>query len=44
MITKKPLIFKGFSGHVFEGKMQFIHRRPAGRVGVIHNILWPVDK
>ena len=44
MIAKKTLFFKGFSGMVFERKMQFIHRGLAGGGEFIHNILWSVGK
>ncbi len=44
MITEKVGVFKDFSGRIFSGKMQVIHRLTAFRDKVIHNILWSVGK
>ena len=44
MISKKSPVFKAFSGICFAGKMQVIHRCPAGMAAFVHNILWFVWK
>ena len=44
MITKKVGVFKDFSGRIFSGKMQVIHKLDAFQEEVIHNILWSVGK
>ena len=44
MITEKVGVFKDFSGRIFSGKMQVIHKLDAFQKEVIHNILWSVGK